>query len=410
MTLSPDTISAIRRNLSRKQEKNVTPSNGIFLAIGFLLSFVVALFAISLYYFSKQVRILKKNSKRIEQTFQTLQLPGVEFLPVLGNLSLPMELQTTPLAGDLVIDTKKITIRGASSPYNPSMIEREGGYLLVFRYDVIQHDSPSGFYTRVGCCELDANFEQTEKEFVTIDTGSNFSEDPRLIKRGQDIYLLFNDLPEIGTHYRAMHIGKLNLKKAKLEFSTSLDLNMKAVEKNWVPFEYIENGQSEIYLEYYLNPQKIMKLPNPKVNELNHLNRFGPEVFHKMFWPHMWGEPRGGTPARLVDDEQYLGFFHSFFNDRARFSWYVMGAYTFNKEPPFQITAISHYPILFNGIYDSPHMNTAERHKRVLFPGGFTEGERQGKKVFYVCCGENDSSIKLITIDKEILLKTLKKL
>jgi hypothetical protein len=45
-----------------------------------------------------------------------------------------------------------------------------------------------------------------------------------------------------------------------------------------------------------------------------------------------------------------------------------------------------------------------------VFPGGFVERELDGKKVIHLVCGENDCAVKVITFDKERLLKGLKKI
>jgi predicted GH43/DUF377 family glycosyl hydrolase len=414
MTLNSETLTAIERKISRGlKEKSAASSKIGILILSLLLSVTIFISAGLFIYYGMQVRTLRKKAKAIERTFMNIGQNQSEFKPMLGNLSMPVQLQTTPLGerSGLVLATKKIPIRGVAAPYNPSMIEWKDGYLLFFRYDIIKQDCPFDYYTHIGCCTLNTNFEQTEKEFTTIDTGSQFSEDPRALKIGEEIYLVFNDLQRSDntSYYRTMHIGKINLEESKLEFSTDLDLQIKSIEKNWVPFERIENGKPEIYLEYFLNPQKIMKLPNPKENNLVHLPISGSSNFLRTFWPHPLGHPRGGSTAQLVDG-QYLAFFHSSFEDTNKYPWYVMGAYTFEKDSPFRVTAISHYPILFEGIYDSPHMNTADWRKRVIFPGSFSEGIRNGRQVLYVCCGENDSSIKLIIMDKQILLKNLKKL
>ncbi|HEX2583360.1 MAG TPA: hypothetical protein VHL30_04515 [Chlamydiales bacterium] len=412
MTLNPEAIAAVERKISTRQEEKNPPTSKLKFLVSVLLSYIFFIATALFVYFAVELKALKRKTKTIERMFMNIDQARSSFRPFLGKLSIPIQLQTTPLAetNGLMLGSKRIPVRGLDAPYNPSMIEQGSGYLLFFRYDVIKRDCPYDFYTYIGCCELDENFEQTKEEFKTIDTGSHFSEDARAIRIGEEIYLVFNDLEKGNApRYRSMHIGKLNLEKAKLEYSTSLDLQIKSVEKNWVPFERIENGKPEIYFEYYLNPQKIMKLPNPKENNLVHLYDAGNWVSSKVFWPELWGNARGGSVARLVDG-QYLSFFHSFFEGSRDHPWYVMGAYTFEKDPPFRITGISHYPILFEGIYDSPHMNTAERRKRVIFPGSFSEGIREGKEVLYVCCGENDSSIKLIILDKQVLLKNLKKI
>jgi len=409
MVLNTEAVAAIQRKFGEKRaEKSKIGLLILTLALTVVVFITTALFV----YYGMQVRNLKRKARAIERVFANIEKPGAEFRPLIGKLTIPAQLQTTPMGEKtgLVLGTKTIEVRNVVAPYNPSMIEHEGGYLLFFRYDILKQDCPHDFYTSIGCCWLDANFEQTEKEFTTIETGSRFSEDPRIVRVGSDLYLVFNDLQKEGSsHYRTMHVGKLNLKESKLEFSTDLDLAIKPVEKNWVPFEHVKNGKPELYIEYYLNPQKVMRLPNPEENGLVHLRLPSLSTTHKIFWPHLWGQPRGGATARFVDG-QYLSFFHSFFNDSNGFPWYVMAAYTFEKEEPFRVTGISHYPILFEGIYSSPHMNTADPKKRVIFPGSFTEGTQEGKEVLYVCCGENDCSIKLIIMDKQVLFKSLKKL
>ena len=85
-----------------------------------------------------------------------------------------------------------------------------------------------------------------------------------------------------------------------------------------------------------------------------------------------------------------------------------MGAYTFEATPPFRMTRISPHPILFTESYKSPHRHTANRMVQCIFPSGFVAQNQNGKDVFHVSCGENDSHIKILTFDKEGLLKTLK--
>ena len=126
----------------------------------------------------------------------------------------------------------------------------------------------------------------------------------------------------------------------------------------------------------------------------------------KNLWDSQWGAIRGGTPARLIDN-QYLAFFHSSFRERGKV-WYVMGAYTFEAFPPYKVTAISAQPILFDGIYNTKAENTAKKGLRCIFPAGFVEGYDK-EDVFYLSCGENDCATKIITISKRNLLSSLKK-
>ena len=88
--------------------------------------------------------------------------------------------------------------------------------------------------------------------------------------------------------------------------------------------------------------------------------------------------------------------------------WYAMGAYTFETKAPYRITSISTAPILFKGIYDTPVKNTASSKKKSIYPAGITLAKEDGKEVVHVSCGENDSTVKVITFYKEELLKSLK--
>lgn len=329
------------------------------------------------------------------------------------NNSLPEKLQKIPLAETegIVLGSKEIAIRNVIAPYNPSMIEYEEGHLLIFRYDVLKPLSASRFHSYIGCVQLDRNFNQTSEEFKTINTGSKYSEDPRIVRVGKDLYLFFNDQHPCGKENgRTMRVAKFDPKNAKLEFITNLEVHIQRTEKNWVPFEFIEeNSKPELYIEYFINPHKILKLSNPSISALEHLSFPQSPSFQTLSWTKKWGAPRGGTTARKIGN-QYVGFFHSCITEKNNSHWYVMGAYTFEATPPFRINSISRYPILFDGMYSAPLTNTAASNKQVIFPAGFSIEEKEGKILLHVACGENDCAIKIVTIDGTNLLKSLKKL
>ena len=119
-----------------------------------------------------------------------------------------------------------------------------------------------------------------------------------------------------------------------------------------------------------------------------------------------WGTPRGGTPAQEIDG-QYLSFFHSSFEDLKGIIWYVMGAYTFSKNQPFQIERISPHPILFKKAYTQIHHKDANPRIRSLYPTGFIQTSKNSKNTLFVSCGENDSSIKILELDQNSLLNSL---
>jgi hypothetical protein len=57
--------------------------------------------------------------------------------------------------------------------------------------------------------------------------------------------------------------------------------------------------------------------------------------------------------------------------------------------------------------YNSPPLNTSNPKLRCIFPSGFVLETRNGQELIHVSCGENDSSVKILTMDKDALLKSL---
>ncbi len=314
---------------------------------------------------------------------------------------LPMELHEIPFADQqgIILDVKEIQIRDIGAPYNAALTQDEiGDYLLFFRYDVKEKGSFKHNY--IACVALDKRLEQ-KTDFIDIDTGSDYSNDPRVLKAGSQHFLVYNDTISRNTRDRVMKIGALNISNFQLNFITDLDRNIKKTEKNWIPFSYQKESLEKICFIYTIEPYDILTLENPQENSLKNLRtERGIGNF-----PWKWGVPRGGTPAELVDGE-YLTFFHSSFKDNYGNHWYVFGAFTFEATPPFKITAVSPHPILFKEIYNSPHLNGSSSRLRCIFPSGIVLTEDNSK--ILVSCGENDSTVKIITFDKEALLKSLK--
>ena len=357
--------------------------------------------------FSRELKLLRRSLTSYHRFVHTLcTRPETIFT------SLPRQFANVPFGETtgLVVGSRPLSIRGDICPYNASIVKREPtGYHIVFRYDLIDDTSQVGFHSYVGYAELDDQFNQTEKEFVTLDTHSLSPEDPRILCAKGTHYLVFNDTEhKKRLSDRYMYMGELDVKRLTVQNVVSFNPSIQFVEKNWAPFEYINtNGESEIYFEYSLSPRKLLKIDNPQNPSVTHI--LSPRKLKKICWPALWGEIRGGTAAQKVGDK-YLGFFHSAFQDRNNIWWYCMGAYTFEAAPPFRMTGISHYPILFEGIYMAPHMNTADPLKRVLFPCGFVVENREEGDLIHVSCGENDSNIKIVTLNKKELLKGLKRI
>ncbi|MES2200497.1 MAG: hypothetical protein V4489_10090 [Chlamydiota bacterium] len=325
-----------------------------------------------------------------------------EFMKTVGKglILYPPQLNNVICAEQLgiVTEVRKIKIDSISAPYNASIIEKEGGgYHLFFRHDEARNawKTPS-FYSNIGYAELDDNLSVVN---VTnkVETGSRFSEDPRIVRVGKTLYLSWNDAIDEDNYARSIHLGEWNPQNRKLEYVTNLQQYIAPVEKNWVPFEKKEKEETSLSFVYGIYPHKIIGVANPECNEISHPQYKGYNALHDLRWTKLWGIIRGGTTARLVGKE-YISFFHSSFKEGGKV-WYVMGAYTFEAKAPHKITSVTQYPILFPGIYTSEMLNTADATKYCIFPAGLAIEEKEGKTLLHVSCGENDSAVKIVTID-----------
>jgi len=353
---------------------------------------------------------LESKQTALRRSVKMLKYGAPPLPQLLGKVPIPTELSGVPFGEEtkIVLAVKEVNIRKITAPYNPSLIESGSGYDLFFRYDVINPNlAYARFSSRIGVVPLNHRFEQEDQEFKRIDLQTEYADDPRVLMIGNQLYLFCNRLLESYPKCRSMCAANIDQNTYAVNYSTTLDINLHWVEKNWSPFEYIgEDQKPRIFLEYRINPRKLLELPNPQVNELKNVLVPAEAAYLSIPWAEKWGEISGGTPAKKIGDE-YLGFFHSWFTDENRSVWYVMGAYTFNATPPFNLTGISKYPILFKGIYETPYSNTASVGKRVIFPSGFVLENQNGREVIHLACGENDCGVKIVTMDKEKLLKSI---
>lgn len=384
-------------------KQKIVPAIPVILAVFFI-------FFLS-WYFSREIKSLKINLKR-----HVSKQIARYFNPCERTMLIPKAIRQIPTGEQkgLILDVKTVPIRNVPAPYNASLIEDEDGkYLLFFRYDILNDPhvnfNHSPFTSHIGWVRLDENLEQTEEGFQTIDTKSCYSEDPRAIKMEGKLYLVYNDILPHTCYCRTLRVAEVDLKKSATHSIAILDPHIQAVEKNWAPFVYQKRGESpELYFQYHFNPHKILRLLNFKTGELDHLSFPNNPCLKKIPWQPSWGELRGGTPARLVDGE-YLAFFHTMFKDSDGTAWYLMGAYTFSSKPPFELKSISRYPILFQGIYETLPIESAPVLAHVIFPAGFCPAKKGNRDVFYVSCGENDSAVKILTIDKKALFNSLRR-
>jgi predicted GH43/DUF377 family glycosyl hydrolase len=303
----------------------------------------------------------------------------------------------------LVIATKRIELPPFYGAFNPSIIKREDGFLLSFRYcpDPVWQSEIS----YIGIVLLNESLDPITRPELLNTRSKNSktrsqSEDARLFSYNGRVFLIYNDNIDVSASWerRDMFIAELYDEKGSFSLSTPMRLiykekyNAQLWQKNWVPFEW----NRTLFISYVLNPHEVLYL-NLKNGEcyLSHLT--SPPIH----WE--FGTLRGSTPPLLIDGE-YLAFFHSgtitalpSAPDETMW-YYFMGAYTFSAAPPFEITRMTPSPIMHDSFYTK-----TDYYKKVVFPGGFVDAGSS----FYVAYGKDDREIWIATIDKSALKKAL---
>lgn len=357
----------------------------------------------------QKIERLKKKQKTTSKVVEIMTKGILGTTYYFGKNPVPSKFSHVPYGEDsgVVVGVKKVNIRGVTAPYNASLIPSETGYELFFRYDIMRSKfKHATFCPLVGAVHLNDQFEQGNEEFKRIHLPNDFAEDPRVLLVNNQLYMFYNALNTDNIKNRCMYVAHLDKTSFDVTYSTMLDMNLQWIEKNWSPFEYIGPDQkTHFFLEYQISPRTLLKLPDPQVGKMENLILPQEVSYLPIPWQKKWGKMRGGTPAQKIGNE-YLGFFHSSFEENG-LVWYVMGAYTFEANPPFRITGISNHPILFKGIFETPYAKMAPIDKRVIFPSGFVVEKQKNKELIHVTCGENDSSIKIITIDREKLMESM---
>ncbi len=363
------------------------------------------LYCVDFKYKRKLIKSCKTEAIRLSRSFN-LEKSGFIHKNI-NSMYFPMSLCCIPMGEDtgVVLDVKEFLINS----YNSSIISHNDGFLIFFRYDELYYDQQN-YDSKIGYIELDKNLNQIGKGLHKVIFDNADNEDPRVFYFKDKKHLLWNTLNDKG--YRVMKMTEIDQFLGDIFVSSQkeivLDLKKNKVEKNWVPFSYNVQGKEKLAFKYSIGKNENVFLEGDFGKEklkFSSMDEFTRPDHH--LWK--WGEIRGGTPALLIED-QYLAFFHSSFKCGDGSSWYVMGAYTFQKEYPFKITGISPYPIFFKGIYNSHVSNLTNPLLRCVFPSGFTIRKKEGKELIYLSVGENDTSTKILIIDKDNLLNELVKI
>jgi predicted GH43/DUF377 family glycosyl hydrolase len=295
--------------------------------------------------------------------------------------------------------TIRVDVPEYPKAYNASIIPLKDRYLLAFRIDRYRlplAQNLAHFHNYIGLVLLDQDFKPVQKSIILDELGSRCY-DPRLFLKGEKIFMSYGSAyegdPDAVSRSR-INLVEICVQDDQFLLDKSVSMKVKDIrkfEKNWSLFCY----NNQLFYTYLIQPHKILSVDT----------RYGfcKEVASTNT-PFSWhfGELKGGTPA-LEREDCYLAFFHSGIWFLGR-HFYFMGAYTFSKNPPFEILKISADPFFFHDFY------TSERNPNIIsnvtFPGGYFI--QNGK--IYLCYGENDAAIKIAVLDEKGLLESLKPL
>lgn len=316
-------------------------------------------------------------------------------------------------AQSFVLENKKITLPNYPHAFNPSIVRWNGLLILSFRVldtpiTCREYFPKSPGISRIGLALLDDELNPiSEPHILTFEEEEICrSEDARLLTVGESLYIVYSDNRE-----PVFCEGGFRMFATELDFDGENFFMLNTIclknferenpnrrEKNWVPFDYYGN----LLFAYSIAPHRIL-LPLFGTDDCQEIATTLGDIEWK------WGELRGGTPALLIDPLRYLGFFHSSIDMASEHSGgatmphYFMGAYTFNRHPPFEITAISPEPIIGKDFYCGEEYPWYWKPVRVVFPCGFLiDGDD-----LIVVFGRQDHEMWAARLDKKELLKSL---
>lgn len=294
-----------------------------------------------------------------------------------------------------ILETKRIHIQGYPEAFNPCIVKWNDRLLMSFR----ARDPITKTANLIGFTWLDAKFNPVGKpELLTFQDGV-YMQDPRLVVIGQKLFMAYSDLKNQKRKMCMAEILHDGVRFFAVDPDCYLDYDgdpENKFEKNWVPFDY----QGQMLLSYSLSPHKVF-LP------IHGENRCITLETNQDTNTWAWGTLRGGTPALLVDNH-YLAFFHSSIplatvqSDGKSMFHYFMGAYIFEKKPPFAIKKISPYPLIHKDFYNGTAYQTWKP-LRVIFPCGYIHND----KYIWISYGRQDNEAWIVKLDKAGLYESL---
>ena len=262
-----------------------------------------------------------------------------------------------------IAETKKLPyLPGYPIHYNAGAVSYQNKLLLAVRIETFDRGLLNGKNSRVILTFADKEFRgyQGDQKIVLKHNGEEVDiEDPRLFSFKGEIWMAYNTtLSGVASGIRQMYLAKLDLTNglpSNIE-PKRIAYDKVETEKNWTPFEY----EGELYFISHLSKQNVFKV-NPETGEA--IEQSSQET---VLWPY--GQLRGGSPALVLNDNEYITFFHSskhyILASGDQKNIYFAGALTFSRKPPFEILRMTKKPIM-----DSSYYNT-ENSKLIIFPTG----------------------------------------
>lgn len=293
--------------------------------------------------------------------------------------------------------------------YNASIAQLQNEFVMVFRLD-----RPSGVENHLGSqnlavVALDRAYNP-KGPYTVLPTphepgAEPSAEDPRVIVLDDTPYVIYNAAVHTGTSRgRRMFVARLSINANDVtQPAVALDVAKEIhlvhpgfgtrVEKNWTPFVY----EGALHLIYQTNPSRVYRLDMDTLDDPG--SPWAVAHFVSQSEQHAdfsFGPMRGGTPALYCPElDQYLSFFHGTRDANfgiGRQCYYMMGAYTFDTKPPFNITSLTQDP------FDIPEPDARPvGSSRVVYPQGFVADGN----TFVISYGRNDVSIFLLTLSKQ---------
>lgn len=292
--------------------------------------------------------------------------------------------------GEIEIPTKYAV------PYNPSIVRSldSDDYIICFRVDDKPYLPEVSLHCHLVCAKLDKNMKWIQGSDFTIHTNTGRPQDPRIMWIADDLYVFFNAEAPNG---RRMYFAKIDLGNKEVEQAHLLDISSEYVcEKNWVPIldQNIETEEN-LFFQYSLSPNRIINRScEEAAKQDTHL------LFD--FWKEKWGIPSGGTPPIKISNSLGISFFHSYIPIKGG-RFYFIGAYLVDRNFPFEIKAVSKFPIVDKKLYNRNLRIEPWHTMSVVFPGGITNSYRSENELIMVY-GAHDRACKYAVLDiKKIL-------